>query len=236
MKIVLAPQKPGIFHMSEDLRIFGKLEKGTGEPTLRIYSWEPKCISLGYSQNIEEEINLSEAKKHGWEIVKRPTGGGIVFHNTSEGTYSLIIPSSLMPRGLMPSFLKISDILLEALDSLNIKAGISTSRNDSPSNEYKNICFASAEGYEISYNGKKLIGSAQKRGKRTLLQHGSILVRNDLDPSILKVLKKPFDLETYNKQVISLEEILCREVSFNEISKILSVSFEPLLNSLPKIG
>jgi lipoate-protein ligase A len=207
--------------MDKDLEL---LKNYPGSPILRIYSWEPKCISLGYSQEIDEEINVEKAKKQGWDVVIRPTGGGIVFHNSFEVSYSFIVGADDLPKGLIPSFLMLSEIILGALKSLGINAKVLSSRKEKGKSENPTICFSGVQGYELVYKGRKLVGAAQKRNKQAVLQQGSILVKNDLDETILKILKKPFNLERYNKQVISLEEILSRKITYDEICKALTHS------------
>ena len=206
--------------MADDIEAFNALESGKNDQIIRIYSWKPRCISLGYSQNIEEEIELRRAKEYGWDVVQRPTGGGIVFHNEAEVTYSLIIVKDRLPDGLVPSYLKISEAVICALGKLGMKVEISKSKVDSRKLKV-GLCFSYPEGYEIVADGKKIVGAAQKRGKRALLQQGSIFVRS-ADPLAFSVLKK--DHEKQN--AISIEEVLGRVPSFDELSRALISGFQ----------
>ena len=88
--------------MQADLKLFNDFENGLISSTLRIYSWEPKCISLGYGQELDSLLVGDLARKKGWDVVKRPTGGGIVFHNEAEVTYSLVtgLDNPQLPQGL----------------------------------------------------------------------------------------------------------------------------------------
>ena len=71
------------------------------EPVLRVYQWNPLSISVGYNQNVAQEINVPECKKNNIDIVRRITGGKAVFHD-DELTYSLIVPKNTvrMPDGV----------------------------------------------------------------------------------------------------------------------------------------
>jgi lipoate-protein ligase A len=176
--------------MEQDQYLFDSFEQGNLGPTLRIYGWEKPCITLGYSQDPNLELNSSNCSKFGIEIVKRPTGGGIVFHNEHEVTYSFVCDYSdeRLPKGLVESYKFLSEIVIKALKSVGVMAEMSTTRphEQAPHNEIAGqarICFSYPASYEIMLGSTKIVGSAQKRGKRALLQQGSIFVRNTLKPS-----------------------------------------------------
>ena len=218
--------------MQFDLKLFHDFEKGRIPSTLHIYSWEPKCISLGYSQKMDRLIDGRRARELGWDVVRRPTGGGIVFHNEAEVTYSLVtaIENPVLPKGLVSSYKRVSEAVVLGLNKMGVEAKI---RN--PKSEIRNkshLCFSYPAEYEIVVDGpstslgasKKIVGSAQKRGKRALLQQGSIFVRNEGNRN-LSVLKQP----NLKNNAVSVEEILGREISFGELSKSLVKGFEERL-------
>ena len=164
-------------------------------------------------------------------MIKRPTGGGIVFHNEAEVTFSLVtaIDDPILPKGLVPSYKKISEAIVFALKGLGIPAEI---RNPSflsgqvSDFGFRNsaLCFSYPAEYEIVADGKKIVGSAQKRGRKALLQQGSIFVCGT-EESAFSVLKKPYD----DVNAISLEEALGRETTFNEIFSALVDGFGKIL-------
>jgi lipoyl(octanoyl) transferase len=207
--------------MEFDRELFWEQEKGKTSVTLRIYSWQPRCISLGYSQEIDEEIDLAGAARLGYDVVKRPTGGGIVFHNEAEVTYSLVtsIDDPLFPKGLIASYKIISEAIVIGLKRLGIKAEVKQTRDSRPAIR-DTLCFSYPTEYEIVVDGRKLVGSAQKRGKNAMLQQGSIFVRQP-DPAVFSVLKQPFA----RPKAVSLEELLGRQVSFDELKEALVAGF-----------
>jgi len=206
--------------MSLDLELFETYESGKTKDTLRIYSWDPPCISLGYSQKLETEIDIEKAEKLGWDVVKRPTGGGIVFHNEAEITYSLITGIARLPAGLIPSYKKISGAVILGLSKIGIWAEITRKSKVENRKSKIGLCFSYPAEYEIVVDGRKIVGSAQKRGRRALLQQGSIFVR-PTDHRLFSVLKKPHDPENS----ISVEEVLGRKVGFDELSYAISEGF-----------
>jgi len=265
-QLIINPDISGRKNMEYDLELFRQYEMGAIPSTLRIYSWLPQCISLGYSQNIEKEIDTVKASALGWDLVKRPTGGGIVFHNEAEVTYSLVtaIDNPLLPQGLVPSYKKLSEAIVYALKIVGIEAEIQNpnykSQNKFPHqnptcssgvlapalrtqcnptasggvfwcgnksqflNSKSQLCFSYPAEYEIVVNGKKIVGSAQKRGKKALLQQGSIFVRNP-GQEVFSLLKQP--VKEYN--AISVEEVLGKEIGFIELSKAIVNGFEKVL-------
>lgn len=210
--------------MEYDLRLFREHEQGVVPPTLRIYSWRPKCITLGHSQKPEAEIDLDKAAALGWDVIKRPTGGGIVFHNEAEVTYSLVMDKDdpRLPKGLVPSYKKISEAVVFALNGLGVNASVKTTRDPRPATRDV-LCFSYPAEYEVVANGKKIVGSAQKRGRKTLLQQGSLFVRRT-EPAAFTVLQQPYA----DINAVSLEELAGREFGFDELSAALVKGFSSL--------
>lgn len=150
-------------------------------PVFRIYAWQPYAISLGYGQK-REALDVKKCEEDGFDIVRRPTGGRAVFH-AEEITYSVIIPitsASYSPE-ILAMYKTISRGLSAGLRLSGINAElVKREIKESKSSAYKNNipCFSFSAQYEIAFNNKKLVGSAQRRYKQAVLQHGSILTGN----------------------------------------------------------
>lgn len=237
----LEPEQSGRANMDIDLQLFHELEEGRIPLTLRVYSWRPRCISLGYAQKARAEIDTDRARALGWDVVMRPTGGGIVFHNEAEVTYSLVtsVDNPILPHGLIASYEKISEAIVCALNKLGVEAKIKATRDPRPvmarqarhpnhpelcRGTRDSLCFSYPAEYEIVCDGRKIVGSAQKRGKRALLQQGSIFVRRN-PADVYSVLKKDHDAEN----AISVEEVLGRKIEFNEMYEALMAGFKKVL-------
>jgi lipoate-protein ligase A len=232
-QLIVSPEISGLLNMQADITLFEDHENCLIPSTLRIYSWRPKCISLGYSQQIEEEIDIEKASQLGWDIVKRPTGGGIVFHNEAEITYSLVtaIDNPILPKGLVPSYKKISEAIIAGLSKIGICAQIQNSKiqiqNKSQNPKIKtqnNLCFSYPAEYEVVVDGKKIVGSAQKRGRRTLFQQGSIFVR-ETEEEAFSIMKRPFD----DPNAVSVEKVIGREIRFEKLNDALIKGFKEKL-------
>ncbi len=146
--------------------------------TVRFYTWNPWCFSLGNAQNVERELKLREIEKQGYEVVRRMTGGRVVFHS-EELTYSVIGPihKGTWTESLASTYQRINEILLEGLQGAGFCAELERGEvTDSLSRTGANKpCFASTSRSELVYEGRKVVGSAQRRLRHAFLQHGSIL-------------------------------------------------------------
>lgn len=143
-------------------------------PALRFYKWKPPTLSIGYFQKAYDSVNFKELENRGFGFIRRPTGGRAVLHD-KEITYSITIPSGhkLLDLSIIDSYDLLCKPMVKALNSLGIAASLSSTTDNEISSP---SCFAAPTFKDIKVNGKKLIGSAQMRDKRGLLQHGSILV------------------------------------------------------------
>ena len=177
--------KSGSYHMSRDLELAEWLrDDPSAENVLRLYTWKPYAISLGYQQD-EFSIDLEACERSSIDVVRRPTGGRAVYH-AEELTYAVIMRFE-PGEGIYAVHNKIAEALLELLQPLaNGKLRFTSPRDTPPIREtYKtgtltNIaCFTSTARYEITLDGKKVVGSAQRRFGNVVLQHGSILLGNE---------------------------------------------------------
>lgn len=166
---------PGM-NMALDEAILLACEAGTAPPTLRVYGWQPPALSLGYAQNVHKEVNVDACCQYGIEIVRRPTGGRAVLHD-DEVTYSVVMPIALQDgaRTLTEHYHLIGLALAAAFTHLGVAVRLARPQRAVKAHHMPSpACFAALSRYELSVSGKKLVGSAQKRGQRALLQHGSI--------------------------------------------------------------
>jgi lipoate-protein ligase A len=144
--------------------------------------------------------------------VKRPTGGRAVFH-ADEITYSLITGERNDFFGpVLADYLRIGMGLKKGFELLGLPVQMSE-KNRQQKVSHSQICFASQSWYEITCHGRKLVGSAQLRRERSLLQHGSILVT--FDAKLLLELteegerpKSPLLADRLQQRVIGLKEAL----------------------------
>ncbi len=187
-RLLLMPPAAGAWNMAVDEAVLEAVGRGEAPPTLRLYAWSPPCLSLGRHQPADD-VDRARLASRGWAWVRRPTGGRAILH-TDELTYALVAPADhpLMRGGVLPSYRRIAAGLLEALRLLGIAARMEGER--SPEKQPAAMCFETPSSYEITVQGRKLLGSAQARRQGAVLQHGSLPLWGDLG-RIADVLRFP---------------------------------------------
>lgn len=167
--------------MAVDEAILESVGSGFSLPTLRLYAWDPPCLSLGYAQPVGD-VDLPNISLHGWEIVRRPTGGRAILH-TDELTYSVsgTNQDERLCGTVLESYRRLSAALLTALHILGVSADIKDYLPDEQKPDRGGaVCFEIPSNYEITFDGRKLVGSAQARRKNMVLQHGSFPLSGDI--------------------------------------------------------
>jgi lipoate-protein ligase A len=148
----------------------------TSETVFSIYSWERPTLSFGRNQPASGHYDIERIRSAGLDVVRRPTGGRAILHDR-EVTYSVTAPLD-DAEPLRDAYSRINRILLDGLARLGVVAGVATPAGRSPAPSIR-PCFETPGEGELVADGGKLVGSAQWREGRGLLQHGSILVEND---------------------------------------------------------
>lgn len=215
--LLFAPKQPGAWQMALDQVLLERMEAGSIDPVLRFYTWEPWCITLGNFQTAVEQVNLAAAQRAGVDVVQRITGGRAVFH-AEEVTYTICAPKSIAPWGktLGQTYDWVSERLLEGLQRIGFHGDLERSASgplevNSQRHLVKPPCFSSASRAEIVWQGRKLVGSAQRRTKQAFLQHGSI-VWGDAHLGLVDLLEfpevqKPAILADLQSHSVSLGQI-----------------------------
>ncbi|MBP8614157.1 MAG: lipoate--protein ligase family protein [Firmicutes bacterium] len=192
MKVRLLCHGPmkGKFNMAVDEGIQNAVRRGEACPTLRFYEWEPACLSLGYFQDVDKEVDIKSLERLGVDLVRRPTGGKAVLHD-DELTYSVAIPERDLPGTVLETYKLLSEAIVNGLRSLGVAAEmVSLERGVTvrDSRFQQAACFSAPSWYEVVALGKKIVGSAQVRRGGIILQHGSIPFHMDA-AKVVKCLK-----------------------------------------------
>jgi len=146
-------------------------EAAVGKSFFRLYKWlDRPVLSLGYFQSSYQlrcDPRLSRLP-----YVRRLTGGGAIVHDR-ELTYSLATPAWLAP----PTG-ELYERFHRAVVGELVRQGIPANLGDCRlSSERKaNLCFHRTDRYAIRVYGAKVLGSAQRRGARAVMMHGSLLL------------------------------------------------------------
>jgi lipoate-protein ligase A len=201
----------GAWNMAVDEYLFRSL---TDEPitTVRFYRWERPTASLGFGQTTAKVVDLEFCRRSGVDVVRRPTGGKLVLHDR-EVTYAVVSSDAeTFTTTLGGSYQWISRGLVKGLEALGLKPVLA---GETPPDYVKGTmpCFSQPARNEIEIDGRKIIGSAQKRTGNRFLQHGSIPLAGDEDLLRAVSLRKGDPTKIL---MTSLSEALGRPVAFAE--------------------
>jgi len=222
-RLLVTEATDGATNMAVDEAIWRGRQARSSPPTIRIFAWDPPTVSLGYGQALDDAISVQAARRLGVGIVRRPTGGSAIYHDGPERelTYSVVATNDDLgvTTDLLEAYRWIARALARGLRALGVAAEIVAApraRGDAPA-----FCFARTGRYEIELDGKKLVGSAQRRRGRCFLQHGSVLLGVD-EPRLRALFPT-----TANPlgSMATLESALARRPSFDDVADALTAAF-----------
>ena len=226
----------GKFNMDFDVFLAENLEPDTA--ILRLYRWNPYCISLGANQALDD-IDLIKARFDQIDVVKRPTGGRAILHS-QELTYSVIYPID-QKTSAKNVYNEINLALRKGLINFDARLSEIDLEHSQPDfkefykSEISAICFAVSAKSELNLHGKKLVGSAQRKIGNVILQHGSILC-GTYHKKIVKYLNVPEEkreemLEEISLTTLDLKSALNTEVDYGKLSLSILKGFKEHFNS-----
>ncbi len=235
-RLIRSESNRGAWNMALDEALLKSTASKLAPPTLRLYSWEPAALSLGFAQPYLD-VDLELLRDKNWDLVRRPTGGRAILH-VDELTYSITAPldEPRLTGNLLESYRTISRALLMALKILGVTANGDREYQTGMTSAMPNpVCFETPSNYEITAQGKKLIGSAQARKYGGLLQHGSLPLFGDLT-RITQVLKygssqaRQAAAEKLIAHAVTLENVLGKVISIRTAEEAFIEGFSSEFN------
>ncbi|MBI2874536.1 MAG: lipoate--protein ligase family protein [Firmicutes bacterium] len=221
-------ERDGVWHMAVDEVVARAVGRREAPPTLRLYTWDPPAVSVGYFQDAGAEIDLERCRALGFDVVRRPTGGRAVLHHR-ELTYAISCPADhpMVTGSVERTYEAISLGLAAGIRLLGVDAALvppgDASRTAAGRDHRSAACFQSAARYEILAGSRKLVGSAQVRRWGAVLQHGSILI--SVDPALhAAVFRYPraggetAARRRFAARTTGLRELLAREIDPEEVA------------------
>ena len=169
----------------------------------RHYNWSRAAFTFGLSQRFS--YVSSEVDDLSAELVRRPTGGGVVNH-LDDWTYALVIPAShpLAKGQPIDTYRAVHECIVNAMLRQNVLVELNLS---TPDDHAPSVCFNKAELYDVVLQNlpSKIAGAAQKRSKNGFLMQGSIW-----KPMVSSLEWNRF----YNDLVIELATLMQGEVEY----------------------
>lgn len=239
-----SPAQTGRKNMEEDEILFASVKPG--EAFLRLYTWIPYCISLGYNQS-EAILDHEQLAKDGIEYIHRPTGGKAVLH-AEELTYAVVLG---LTERIQPGLIyeEINHVLASGLagyDDRLQECGLEEIQPDLRTHALLpegDACFSVPAKSELKFRGKKICGSAQRYGRYAVLQHGSLLT-GGFHLRLPQYLNTSDEVKTkiYSSLTASASDlgtILGEEIDMKRLRKAIIQSFmnatEPAVTRLQEI-
>ena len=129
-RLLITPPARGAWNMALDESILEHIGRGESIPTLRLYAWEPACLSLGHAQPFAD-VDMNRLQERGWEVVRRITGGRAILH-TDELTYSVIAPNDepIIAGTVLESYNRLAQALLLAVKNLELPVEMKEGKTD----------------------------------------------------------------------------------------------------------
>ena len=237
--IVTTGYRNGLWNMAFDMSLMDLFRKGIfqeqfGRQSMlwRFYAWDPPALSIGHGQR-RTDIDETACSMKGIDIVRRPTGGRAVLH-IDEFTYACLAETAAANTHFSAM---IHGIIRHALLGFGVKAEFKRTQPDMRkrySTAESASCFTASARNELHVEGRKLVGSAQRRSDRVILQHGSLLLsgRHKLIATLLEC-KDPAvpgriqeDLE---KKTVSVQEVTGVIPDFNSLCSAMIESIKTRL-------
>ncbi|NMB99558.1 MAG: lipoate--protein ligase family protein [Thermoanaerobaculaceae bacterium] len=219
--------RKGSINMAVDEYFYSLAENGNlQECVIRIFRWSPPALSLGYHQKYETSADEEFLKERGVDIVRRPTGGKAVLH-AEELTYSVVSSLSygyFEGNTLDQTYEKIALALKKSLEFLGMKPELEK-RETKLNVLHPAPCFLVPTKKEILVDGKKVIGSAQKRGANAFLQHGSIPIKMDYELLARATKNSLQEIPSFRKHFAALSEF-CPDLDEAKLENALHEGFK----------
>jgi lipoate-protein ligase A len=180
-RLIVTPPLSGAENMAIDEALLRSFTPISSQPVLRLYGWNSPTLSMGRFQKSAEVLDLARCRADGVAIVRRVTGGGVIYH-ADELTYSLVCSPGQIPptTSIKDSFRVLTGFLLAFYRRLGLDASyaVDTAPGGTLLGERTAFCFAGRESFDILADGRKIGGNAQRRTKGIIFQHGSIPLHN----------------------------------------------------------
>jgi lipoate-protein ligase A len=218
-RLILEGENNGYYNMFADEAIFLYFSYYK-IPTLRIYGWDSPFVTLGCHQSEEEVLTF----KTNIPFTKRITGGASILHYR-EVTYSIVcLRDDLdLPFGVKDSYKILCSFLIEFYNQLGLEAKFAEDSKGRVCLRYETFCYSTLQSFDITIEGKKIGGNAQRRRRNLIFQHGSIPQEIDFF-----LIKKTIKNVKNEDKITSLNILLGEKSDFKYLCNILISSFQSI--------
>lgn len=175
----------GAWNMAADETLLEAAAAGIA--SLRFYAWSQPTLSLGYFQ--ARAVCRASPRLGELAWVRRASGGAALVHH-HEITYALALPAGLPWQKRGEAWPKtMHAILRDALAAFGVSASLCRPADAEKRDDV--LCFHHLTPCDLHLDKAKIAGSAQRKQRGALLQHGSLLLAaSPFTPSLLGIRER----------------------------------------------
>ncbi len=205
-RLIREESRPGPMQMALD-EVAAETAATGGPRTVRVYRWDPSCLSLGYHQN-PDTVDWEWCSAEGVDVTRRPTGGGGIYHDSfGDISYSVTAPREELPGNLMDCYHYLLAPVLDAFESLGVP--VEFVDREVPA-LYEPACYLRAlnPAHDLVVAGttRKVSGNAQYRQRDAVVQHGSITYSTRPNRHLSTFADPAATAEEFTERVTGLDE------------------------------
>jgi len=203
-RLVREGARPGPVQMALD-EVAAETAAAGGPRTVRVYRWEPDCLSLGFLQD-PDTVDWAACDRLGIDVTRRRTGGGGIYHDAvGDISYSIAVPADEVPGDLTDCYRLLCAPILDAFDRLGLDAGFAEGERPAL---YDPACYLRAvdPAHDLTVGGRKVAGNAQYRRRGSILQHGSLTYAAAPDRHLAAFADPPVDATAFRDRVVGMNE------------------------------
>lgn len=211
-RLIADPPRPAALNMAIDEILMRRQNLPGAQPALRFYSWSEPAYSVGYFQDVAEIARRFGTKNRKATLVRRLTGGGMVFHG-NDLTFSLSLPNPnpFFKGDVKDSYLRVNEALRKGLVEIFPELDYADCKSVAPSGRASNarVCFESPSCYDLLLRGKKVVGASQRRIGGAILHQSTIFLDEKKEALIARIVKgfeKAWSVN-FQKMPLSAEEL-----------------------------
>ncbi len=204
-RLIREESRPGSMQMALD-EIAAETAAAGGPRTVRVYRWDPSCLSLGYGQD-PDTVDWDFCADNGVDVTRRQTGGGGIYHdNVGDISYSIIAPKAELPGDLMDCYRLLLTPVLDAFERLGVDADFVPEERPVI---YHPACYLRAlhPAHDLVAEGRKISGNAQYRRKDAVIQHGSVTYSVQANAHLGVFADPAVTQERFRKRVVGIDEL-----------------------------
>lgn len=203
-RLIPEESRPGPMQMALE-EVAAETAADGGPRTVRVYTWRPSTLSLGYHQD-PETVDWEYCESSDITVTRRPTGGGGIYHDVhGDISYSIVAPQEELPGNLMACYELLCTPVIDAFERMGVDAAFA---EETLPAIHQPTCYLREvhPAHDIVADGRKISGNAQYRQRDSVIQHGSLSYALVPDSHLGVFETDEVSRETFEQRVTSIRQ------------------------------